>query len=50
VRVIVPDTALEGSVTEVAVNVTVAGDGNCAGGVYVVVAPLAVLAGATVPH
>jgi hypothetical protein len=46
----VPDTALDGSVTDVAVTVTVAGDGNCAGGVYVVEAPLAVLTGATEPH
>jgi len=38
------------SVTEVAVTVTIAGVGTAAGAVYVVGAPLAVLAGLNVPH
>ena len=50
VNVIVALADLVGSATEVAVNVTVALDGNALGAMNVVGAPLAVVAGLTVPQ
>ena len=50
VTVIVAVPAFVVSATEVAVSVTVAGDGTLTGAVYVTAAPDALVVGATVPH